>query len=101
MMATISTEISAVKVEERIEAHPSFSDAIVVGIANQRRGHWVWTLVTVGNGYNGDEQALINPIRTQIDGYKRSKPFSTLDALLRQPTSNPVCTSAHNFFAQR
>ena len=88
------------EVEEGIKAHPSISDAIVVGVADQQWGQRVTSLVTVRDGHHFDEQALIDHTRTKVAGYKTPKQFFRIDEMPRHPTGKPDYTTAQKLAAQ-
>ena len=87
------------EVEEGIKAHPSVSDAIVVGVADDQWGQRVTSLVTIRAGYDFDERALIDHTRTKVAGYKTPKQFFPIDDMPRHPTGKPDYTTAQKLAA--
>ena len=88
------------EVEEGIKAHPSVSDAIVVGVADAQWGQRVCALVTLRKGAAFDAAALSAHTRTKVAGYKTPKQFFVIDEMPRHPTGKPDYTTAQQVAAE-
>jgi 3-oxocholest-4-en-26-oate---CoA ligase len=71
------------EVEEALKLHPTVTDAVVVGIPDDRFGESVTAVVTLRDGETLDERGLIDHVKEHIAGYKAPKRVLQIDTIGR------------------
>jgi acyl-CoA synthetase (AMP-forming)/AMP-acid ligase II len=74
------------EVETAILTHPAVRDALVVGLPDPRWGHRVTAVVSLKNGAELSDRALIDHVGEQIANYKRPKQVVFVTEIPRSPT---------------
>ncbi|GAA4432377.1 acyl-CoA synthetase [Georgenia halophila] len=78
-------KIYPAEVEEALMSHPDVTDAVVVGVPDEKWGEAVTAVVAVvGSTVTGEE--LIRHVGTQLAGYKKPKRVVLHERLERSPT---------------
>jgi acyl-CoA synthetase (AMP-forming)/AMP-acid ligase II len=70
---TAGEKVYPEEVEEALKAHPSVADALVVGVADARWGQSITAVVQPAPGFEIDEMALRDFVRSSLAGYKVPK----------------------------
>ena len=73
------------EVEEVLKLHPAVTDAVVVGVPDDRWGQAVTGVVALGPGAAFDEVGLRAHVRARLAGYKTPKRIVATDDLKRGP----------------
>jgi len=73
------------EVEEALKLHASVSDAIVVGVPDEKWGEAVTALVALGTGEEADPEQLRAFVREQLAAYKAPKTVLMVDRIQRAP----------------
>jgi len=76
--------ISPLEIEQVLLAHPSVSDAVCFGVADEKYGELVGAAVTLSK--DADEQQLIAHCRERLAAFKVPERVHVLDAIPRTPT---------------
>ena len=79
------------EVEEALKLHPAVTDALAVGLPDERWGQRVAAVVAVnrGDGVAADEASLIAFTKEHLAGYKAPKQISIVGELQRKPNGKP------------
>jgi acyl-coenzyme A synthetase/AMP-(fatty) acid ligase len=77
------------EVEAALKAHPDVLDAVVVGLADGRRGQRVAALVQSRPGTTPTLEALDAHCRTKVAGYKVPRFVRFVEQVMRQPSGKP------------
>ncbi|MDV8001261.1 AMP-binding protein [Rhodococcus sp. IEGM 1408] len=80
-------KIFAEEVEAALKAVEGVEDAVVLGVADERFGHRVGTVLQWSDGHEGDFAALEAALRTDLTGYKVPVAFWVVPAVERHPSS--------------
>ncbi len=80
---TAGEKVYPEEVEEVLKTHPAISDALVVGVPNEKWGQAVTAVVHLNAGVPFDEQAIRDHVRGQLAGYKTPKAIYPTDTPLR------------------
>ena len=79
-------KIFAEEVEAALKAHPGVYDCIVAGRPSERWGNEVVAIVRVREGYDVDDDALLNEAARHIARYKLPKQIRYVDEIVRSPS---------------
>jgi len=80
---TAGEKVFPEEVEEQLKTHPSVSDALVVGLPDEKWGQAVTGVVALEPGVSLDEPALRAHVRRALAGYKTPKRIVAADRPLR------------------
>ncbi|MGY6499188.1 MAG: class I adenylate-forming enzyme family protein [Microcella sp.] len=75
--------VSPAEVEAVLAAHPAVTDAVVVGVSDERWGQVPVAAVVIGQGRDGDLDALTSHCRERLAPYKVPTRIHVIDAVPR------------------
>jgi acyl-CoA synthetase (AMP-forming)/AMP-acid ligase II len=74
------------EVEEAVKQHPAVTDAVVVGVPDERFGEAVAAVVALAPGRNADEDEISEAVeRSGLARFKRPRHVVVVDAVPRGP----------------
>ncbi|CRK54308.1 Long-chain-fatty-acid--CoA ligase FadD19 [Rhodococcus sp. RD6.2] len=92
-------KVFAEEVEAVVKAHPDIYDAIVIGVADERWGSRVATVVRLRDGVDADFESIEKHTRSQLAGYKIPRAFWITSDVARTPSGKPDYGWAKNHAA--
>jgi fatty-acyl-CoA synthase len=73
------------EVEEAVKLHPSVTDAIVVGVPDDRFGEVIAAVVECGDGPSPPAEEIADAVRGHLAGFKRPRHVVIVDKVQRGP----------------
>ncbi len=70
---TAGEKVYPEEIEEVLKTHPSFDDALVLGVPDEKWGQAVTGVVHIAAGADFDEEGLRQHVRSALAGYKTPK----------------------------
>ena len=83
---TAGEKVHPEEVEEALKLHPDVTDAVVVGLPDERWGEAVAAVVELRAGAAAGEPALRDFVRERLAGYKVPKRIVVVDSVGRSPS---------------
>lgn len=93
---TAGEKVYPEEVEEVIKTHPDVSDALVVGIPDERFGQRVTAVVAPGVPGTDVMDAINEYLKERLAGYKRPRVVVQVDAIKRAANGKPDCPWARD-----
>jgi len=98
---TAGEKVYPEEVEEALKHHESVSDALVIGLPDEKWGQSVNAVVSLHPGHHLDEVALRDFARTSLAGYKVPKRILVKDDLERAPNGKANYKLIRDYAADR
>ncbi|MEX2481633.1 MAG: AMP-binding protein [Gammaproteobacteria bacterium] len=87
------------EVEEALKRHPAVADALVFGIADERFGHRVSAIASLGSGLQATPAEILAEVHRHLAGYKVPKVLHLVPQVPRAPNGKADYPQARELFA--